>query len=268
MLLRDIGLPFALFALFALLPNDWILMTFVIVAWGHINLAMLYQYRAGKITSRYALVAAASIALGVGYFLWVGYEFPIYVLGIAAFALHFSVDEFYLHGETLTWKNGIIAGIVTALFTSISLLPSSPVYQTVIMLLVGFGLAVLALRSVVARIPPSRTEVYLCYVGALLMVFKFGTHFYTAFGVLSLLHFVNWYIAYGMKVSGTARALRYWSEVALCTVMGATLFFLYFIDAISFLKYLFGPLYYTAWSILHFILSSRWVSGLKRPLFG
>ncbi|KND50627.1 MAG: hypothetical protein ABA06_04165 [Parcubacteria bacterium C7867-001] len=268
MLARDIGLPLALFSIAHALPESTVLLIYICIGWGHLYMAPLYQYRSGKVNARYLSVVAVLVVLTLAYFVLFDSNISLFVLTVAFFGLHGAVDEFYLHGETLTWRGAITVAAFAALFAVVSLLPRWPVFAVFLPYIAAIVGVAFLLRLLVLKELPSRTELYLLYMGLLIGAFTYNASLYTTIAVVSLLHYANWYIGYGIKVNDMPpRRVQYWREVALFTVAGFGFYYLYMLGVPA-LKYFFDPYYYTAWTLWHFVLSSRWVSGLKKPLFG
>ena len=93
------------------------------------------------------------------------------------------------------------------------------------------------------------------------------------FGSIILMHYSTWYVFYYKKLRPTPERFNKY----LVDVFGINLFFIVLyivyityinIDYISFLKYMFDPIYFYCWTILHIITSSGELVDLVKTRIG
>lgn len=269
MLLRDTALPVLLFGTLVsstlFWPTPWMAGAFLIMSVGHFLMPTYYHAKAGKVTARYLALAGGVAATAIAIYALFPSSTLLMKFGIAVAASHFAIDEFYLHGEKITFHKVLTLLLYCSVFMILSFAPQEEGAMLAFGLL-GAGTAVLfSVRAFLQNDPPSRAEWYLAGV-ALLAVAMVPTsaqllHF------TSLLHFSNWYIAIGLKLAPQKeRARNYWIWVAVLTALGAVLYGVYLAYPESVLKYYFFPFYYVGWFLVHMTISSRFASGAKRPI--
>ncbi len=264
---RDGLLPVLVFSLALLADIKTIILLFVIVGQAHFFMAFLYQYKGKKMNRRYLGVAAVLLILASIYFIYIGLLIPVFLVTSIAFGLHFAMDEFYLHGE----KNGPN--------TFVSLLGFMLLYSSIVFQILGPGYGLLPVFAgvfvfahVVVRIfrrkPFSGAERYLLFVGCLTLILGAGLQLWiTIPGIISLLHCFNWVIGYAQRVQGHAAArFSYWKNTLATLALSIGLYSLWIITDAPILAFLFLPLYWYAWALAHFVLSSPLVVGTKKPL--
>lgn len=267
-MVREVGVPAALFAFCAVFPSTWVAATYLVVGQGHFLMAFLYQHRAGKMrTVRYIILAILTLAAAFWYFRDVGLAMPMLVVAATAFGLHFAVDEFYLHKEKVTWEKGLTIAGFGILYSTLMLKFASPIFAPVVPYAVGAALALILLR-IFSSVPASGAERYLWLVQGLLVllavIFNLPGQ---VLAVIILLHCANWALAYGEKVRpNPVRARRYWTDTTATLAVATLLFTISAYGAFSVFQYLFVPMYWNAWAVAHFILSSQLAVGIKTPL--
>ncbi len=264
---RDSLLPVAALLLALLADIETIILLFVIVGQAHFFMAFLYQYRGKKMTRRYVGVAALLFLLASVYFIYSGLLVPVFLVTSIAFGIHFAIDEFYLHGE----KNGP--------HTFVSLLGFMLLYGSVVLQILGPGYEMLpvfaglfVLAHVVVRIvrnnPFSAAERYLLFVGCGVLFLGMGLDLWIVVpGIISLLHCFNWTIGYAERVKDNAPARRsYWRHTLVTLALSVGLYSIWVVTDAPLLAFLFLPIYWYAWALAHFVLSSTVVVGAKRPI--
>lgn len=266
-LARDFGLPLVTFAAALWVAPALITALFLVVGQAHFFMTFVYQYKGKKMNVRYLTFAFLCLLIAVGYFLLIGAYVPVFLLSGIAFGLHFAVDEFFLHRETIT------PGSYTTILGFMML------YGALILQVLGKDVSVLpyiAATFIVAQIvvrallrqPFSSAERYLLFVAVLLFALAVLLGLWMqVLAVVILLHCANWIIGYGQKVHAHVTYRRaYWRDTVLTLGLSFGLYLLWHFEYLPVLSLLFLPMYWYAWAILHFILSSPLVVGAKRPI--
>jgi hypothetical protein len=264
---RDSLLPVAALLLALLADIETIILLFVIVGQAHFFMAFLYQYKGKKMNRRYLGVAAVLLLIATAYFVYIGLLVPVFLVTSIAFGIHFAIDEFYLHGE----KNGP--------HTFVSLLGFMLLYGSVVLQILGPGYEALpvfaglfVLAHVVVRTvrknPFSTTERYLLLVGCGVLFLGMGLELWVVVpGIISLLHCFNWTIGYAQRVKDSAPARRsYWKNTLITLALSVGLYSVWVVTDAPLLAFLFVPIYWYAWALAHFVLSSTFVVGTKKAL--
>lgn len=256
--LRDYLVPLGAVVGVLLLPFQAIVWTYIILGQAHFLMAYLYQYRGKKMRRSY-LVVATLLFIGAGwYFFFSGLGITALALAVSAlFAAHFALDEFTLHGETLT-KEALVTSVgFTLLFFSFVLVVVFPQFSFAPHLALTSIGATVVLRFLVSQKELTKAERYLWFVGTLLAVLALVLHLpASVLGIIILLHVFNWYVGFGVRLrTNVERARTYFKEVAITLgvcVLGGGLFAF---TGAPVLGFFFGLASYYAWAIAHIVLS-------------
>ncbi len=259
---KAISLPLIAAAILFLSPNQ-VLIAFIVFGMGHIVIAYLYQYRAKKYVRAYAGLGATALVIGLMVLL--GFrqiEVLIVATGIA-FLTHFLQDELFLSGNKPSFLRTLEMAPVWLLYTGTLLNTVMHIH-----VLFQFGLLAIALVAVYAilmaraRKIPDALSIYFLSITALLLylsLFEIFVPLQTLIGTLVLLHYSGWYIAYYFKVRANPDRLR--SYLVSVLVVNAIVFTLYWfflsIGTRSWLAYLFIPVYFYVWTLVHTVFSLR-----------
>jgi hypothetical protein len=256
--LREYVLPVSAVLLSIVLPFYLIAWMYIIVGHAHFLMAYLYQYRGKRMNFSYLLVAAAVLIASLWYFFVADLGFmPILVVAGILFALHFAIDEFTLHGEPFGREAWIAIAGFTLLFSSLVVLVALPALTWLSSAAYGVLAGTVIVRLLLSRKPILKTERYLFLIGVLLLLLGAALNLPThVLGVILLLHFMNWYVGYGVRLRARPERLRiYWKEVAVTLGICTALFAAFVYSEGTFLYALFGFTPYYAWAIAHILLS-------------
>lgn len=266
-LLRDVFLPLTAFTAALLLPIGIITATFLVVGQAHFFMTFLYQYKGGKVNRRYIFIALLLALSASVYFLLYGAYIPVFLVSGIAFGLHFAVDEFYLHKQKVEPQTYTTVLGFVLLYGALLFQVLGSAYS---FLAVGAGIFIASLIVVRLFLRQSftRAERYLLFVGLLLFILAFVFHLVTqVLAVVILLHCANWIIGYGEKVHAQAVARSaYWRDTLITLAISCALYGLWVGGLLPVLSFLFLPMYWYVWALAHFVLSSPWVVGAKRPI--
>lgn len=263
--IRDTLLPIAAFSSVFLLPAQWFLAGFLIIGQAHFAMTFLYQYRGGKVNQRYLIVLTALILLLVAYFVIEGTFLPIFLLTATLFAAHFANDEFVLHDEEAAAGRTLLVLLFTALFCSLILYALFPSLLPVSIITGGIFALCAVIRLIGGR-AKTHSERYLWLSGSLLLILTlgFGLAPEVLLSLIIILHCINWYLDYGKRTAhDSIKHARYWREVALTLVISSMLYALYVMYKVPFLQFAFLPMYYDAFALGHFALTSRTLQEIK-----
>lgn len=259
---RNFLLPLAALASVFIFPSSWFVTAFIILGQAHFAMAMLYQYRGGRVTRRYVLTALVLLALFILYFASGGGFYPIFYAAVFMFGAHFAYDEFHLQKTELGAPQKVTLILFVLLFIVMNVyvfLPGSVPYALALSLVFP---AYIAARLFFSTNRPNRAEAYIWFVGILLFFLAFVAHIQPVIllAIVSILHIVNWYIDYGRRLAdgGDTKRLRaYWTEVVLLIAAIALGYAAYRVFQIDILGYYYGITYYYAFALAHFVLSFR-----------
>ncbi len=260
--LRNILLPLAALASVFVVPSAWLVAAFIILGQAHFAMAMIYQYRGGRVTRRYVLTALALVAVFVLYFTSGAGFYPIFYAAVFMFGAHFAYDEFHLQKAELGGPQKVTLGLFVLLFIVMNVYVFVPGSTGV-----ALGLSLLFPSYIVARLffsknRPNRAEAYVWLVGIVLFFLAFVAHMppVILLAIVSILHILNWYVDYGRRLADAGDATRvknYWIEVLVIILFIGAFYAVYRIYSIDILGYYYSVMYYYAWALGHFILSFR-----------
>lgn len=262
--LREYGLPFAVVLMSVTLPLWFIIGFYLIMGQAHFLMTYLYQYRGKRMTFWYLAVAVLLLLGTYGYFFMTDFGYvPLLLVASFLFGIHFAIDEYTLHGEKISahaWPAIIGYGI---LFTTIVAQVVSPELVWLTYLAYGLIPVTILCRLILSRLSLLATERYLLYTSVLMLILGVVLHFpHQVLGLLLILHFMNWYVGYGVRVRAVPeKARRYWREVILSLALVGSLFLLSIVAYGTWAYILFGLTPYYAWAIAHILLS--FVSALE-----
>ncbi len=260
--LRNVMLPLTALASVFLFPSDWLVIAFLVLGQAHFAMAMLYQYRGGRVDRRYLLTLAALVAGFVLYFTLGGGFYPIFFLAVLMFAVHFAYDEFHLQKCERKAPQVVTLALFLILFLVMNLFTLVPAYASLALAVALVFPAYILSRLFFSNQRPNKAEAYVWFVGMILFVLTFGFHAEPVIllAIVSILHISNWYVDYGRRLADAGNALRlrsYWLEVVGLIAVMAILFVMYRVFGVAILQYLFVVMYYYAFAISHFILSIK-----------
>ncbi len=265
MTFRDYVFPVLMLAYVSVIPHWFAAITMIIGGQAHFVMAYLYQYRAKKIGRLYVLVGLGVLLLGGLFFLFTPDPFlPLFLVTAFLFASHFAFDEITLHDDSWSWERGFSVLGFLALFASVLMYLVTQMFFWVPVVVAVLLLCGICVR-LVQRKWPSRSERYLWYLALLLLWFMF-THLTDYLIVamtmtITILHFFNWLIGYGIRLHGSPREKQYWLETAGTLVGSSFLGTIYAVTLTPYLGYFYSLVAYYFWSCLHVILS--WMASLK-----
>ena len=263
--IRDIAIPLAAVIGTFTLPIMWIITLYIVIGQAHFFTAYRYQYKGGRMNFVY-IVTAAVLALGLSWYLLAhGPIAPLLAVSGILFAMHFALDEFTLHAESLSHEKILSVVAFTAIFAGlvIHFITQLPVWIPAVLGLLVLG-CVLVRVFMFMRAPASHAEVYLGYIAVLIIILSFVFKLPgSILGIILLLHFINWYVGYGGRVRGNpSRAQSYWLEVFVTLAIMVVLYGAYVLGHQGYLFAFFGIGSYYAWAIAHIVLS--FIASLPR----
>lgn len=262
--LRDIGLPLLTLVLSITLPFPLIVMLFLVAGQAHFAMACWYQYKGHKMDVRYVLVALALLASAIAYFTLSGAAIPLLLAIGVLFSLHFAHDEILLHGEERNTPNLLAAFGFSAFFALLVGMFAFPQVSAYAPYAAVVPIVALAVRYLLYKGKPSRTEWYLWLVEVIIgavMILTGNPN--SALAAIVILHVVNWYVGYDSRLIGNPkRRIRYWIEVVLWIGIVTALLVVYTYTRTPWLEVLFRVRYYYAWAIAHIVLS--YIASLPR----
>lgn len=257
--LRNVLIPLGVLLILVFIPSQWVLAAMIVGGHAHFALAYLYQMRAGKMSRTYLLVALLLMLLATLYFFLSGALLPLFFAVSLFFSTHFAYDEFTLHDEQWSWSKVTTAVSFVALFMALTV---DMVYGAPLAVFLASGAVVVgALVRVVRQAPsPSRTEYYLWFLALLVTLMTVGV-IPVAFGAITtfiiILHFFNWMIGYGIRVSAKPVVRkRYWQDTVVVIVLCGALYGVFLLWAPGLFQVFFAIGSYYAWAIGHIVLSA------------
>jgi hypothetical protein len=268
---KAISIPIVIALIFLLTPAQ-VLTMFIVLGQAHFFIAYLYQYRAGKISARYATLYAIVLAICLTTLLYFERLDLLIVASGIIFLTHFLQDEVFLIGKRATRFTLLEMLPVLLLYTGFLL--SSIMRIRLMPELVTLATAVIVLfviASIWNRRAPDSISVYFLGISALLLYlyhFKVYVPIEILLGTLVLLHYSSWYIAYYFKVRNDAfRRASYLKAVASCNLLAVGLYAFFLTPAGSWLFVLFAPGFFYTWTLMHTLFSIRW-NDWKNSLVG
>ncbi len=259
--LRNIVLPFTALASVFLFPAEWLVIAFLILGQAHFAMAMLYQYRGGRVDRRYLLTLGFLVVVAVIYFMNGGGFYPIFFVAVLMFGAHFSYDEFHLQRDEIKVPQAITLALFVVLFVLMNAYVLVPALAGVAIAAALVFPSYMGAR-LIGKHWPNRTEAYIWFVGLILMFLTFvlAVEPVILLAVVSILHILNWYIDYGKRLADKgddARLRTYWLEVIGVILIITVLYVAYRVFNIEILQYLFIVMYYYVWAIIHFTVSFK-----------
>jgi hypothetical protein len=254
---RDYVFPILIAAAVWFIPLARVVDTMVIIGQAHFFMAYLYQVRGHKITTRYLVVAAILSVLGIACAYSGISTKHLFLAAGMIFSAHFALDEFTLHGESLTYIRGTTLIGFVLFFSAIIAMVAFP-GVTFISSILGISiLAAFFARCILMRMYPSRAEQYLWLVSGMLFLMAISSDMAEkVLAVIVLLHFANWYVGYGERLKHSPeRSKKYWREMLATLLTSGLLFWGYSHLDFTWLAVLFRLDYFYLWTAAHIILS-------------
>jgi hypothetical protein len=242
---------------------------FIVLGQGHFLLAYVYQWRAGKIGSRY-LSAYLSILAILIYATTIFREPQLWTFVVAGtiFAIHFFVDEVFINSLIITTQRYILGAAFVVMYGAL-LLRSA--YEVDLPLTIGVVAGMCTIPMIVRSAASKKIEAidmfFITSIGVLaLMAFiPWAISLEAALGFIILFHYIRWYIHYLFRFQSSedrTRFTTYIRDVLVVNLVIVGLFFSYRIYAdMPVLEYLFEPTYFYIWTILHVLFSIRIPKG-------
>lgn len=257
----------------ALLDPYQVTIAFIVLGQGHFLLTYLYQWKAGKIGVIYLFLYAFALLV-----LWAGFALipdPLswsYLIAGTIFSIHFFVDEMHINKMTLSLEQKLV-GFAFVLMYSGLLFDALYAFEAPLLLsaLAFVACLPLAIEKILTR-RISGAEMFFfgsVLVLAALLYSQISIHITLALGFIILFHYVRWYLFYFFRFieeEGRPRFGRYLIDVGITNVLVVALFVAYFyLPQLSFLRFLFKPEYFFAWTILHVLFSIRIPKRITQP---
>lgn len=256
-----------------LLDPYQVTIAFIVLGQGHFLLTYLYQWKAGKVGITYLSLYALALCA-----LWAGFAFipdPLswsYLIAGTIFSIHFFVDEMHINKMALSLEQKLV-GFAFVLMYSGLLFDALYAFEAPLLLsaLAFVACLPLAIEKIRAR-SISGAEMFFfgsILVLAALLYSQISIHITLALGFIILFHYVRWYLFYFFRFieeEGRSRFRRYLIDVGVTNALVIALFVGYFyLPQLAFLRFLFRPEYFFAWTILHVVFSIRISKRAPRP---
>lgn len=249
-------------ALFALQEPYLVLVSYIVLGQGHFFLTYLYQYRGKKINRLYIVMYLICLPVAM----WLALLLPDAVMLTAAavlFSIHFVFDEARLLRKDNTRVSLLLLVPPVSFFLgyflydqfSIDLLPYLILLSVVVVAITLLRFGAQPLLSKHVLVPNILTAVVLFAYGSGL-IFPAGLFL----GAMIIHHYFAWYIhQYTKLYADSARLGNYITEVLFVNVLLILLFVLYTsaMTEVPWLRILFEPSFFYAWTILHILFSSQ-----------
>ena len=259
------GISFALVALaIAYLSPLQIGLGFSVLGQGHFLGAYYYQWKAGKIKPMwflaYAVLAMALFTLAIA-----THRFEWFALGAGVlFFTHHFQDEVTLFGKERSFARALEQIPPIALYSTLTADALFGISSA--LFAVGATLASLALYALIVRYrsyTPDALSVYLWLVAAgLIVLWTTGIRMApeALLGSVILFHYICWYVHFYFRFANDKeKQHRYVREMLTvhAIVFGFYAVFVYTTWGSLNLGYIFLPIYFYIWAILHIVFSVR-----------
>lgn len=260
---KILALGLVALAVTALTPEQ-MLVCFIVFGQGHFLAAYYYQWRAGKISERgFSLYVAVALALFTAAYITQRIDIISFVT-FFVFLLHHFQDEVLLFGKQRSLIRSFEQLGPVIMFTALT---ADALFMT--SLAVAACIAVVALTCVYAlfswhkRYRPDALSAYLGLVTTGLMAIAlFGAtiDMLIIVGALILNHYICWYVHFYFRFKkDRAKLKRYFRDMIIINAIVVAGFsaFLLIPDTHVLLLWIFVPLYFYIWTILHIASSVR-----------
>jgi hypothetical protein len=251
-------------ALLAFLPANYFFLAFVMLGQGHFLMTYLYQWKAGKIGTRYMIayaVALTVLAVLAAYFLPL--PFLLLITG-SVFALHFFYDEARLHAR----DNGISLGLVWYPAFLFFLVLVKILYTVDLLPAIVIGTLLFVLQSARSQTVPAShasTAMYMHIFSAILLfllIFPIAIPATAVLGAIILYHYMSWYVHYFFRLRDGGRPLRpYIKNGILVNALVISSFAAFLVLAPGYAKnafsFFFAEQYFYMWTLLHIFFASN-----------
>ncbi|MCA9360179.1 hypothetical protein KC850_04060 [Candidatus Kaiserbacteria bacterium] len=237
-----------------------ILVAYIVLGHAHFLLAYYYKFKAGKINKKhllpYLLLAVFVFSLPT----FLSMESILLIIAIL-FGTHFFFDEArLLEGEV---EKVSLSLSVPAIITFVGLVAYTETSYDFMLpaILVSVAIIVWSLASTGIRNLFLPHVLYLnlfTLLFSLIYIFGIEISGEAVFGSIILMHITTWYVFYYKKLKSAPKRLVQF--IVDCVVINALFIILYFVFMSqgegSIGQYVFSPIYYYCWAILHIVTSS------------
>ncbi len=236
------------------------LSSFIVLGHAHFLMTYLYQYRGGKVNTRY-LVWYIPVAL---FFFFLAYVLPWQAMTVIAacfFSLHFLFDESRLvRDRSYVSLMALVPPVITFLATLLYSLYTFDVrvwtfvLSIVIFIFLVYTYGMIFLRTQEVWYPNTITVLLIS-----LYLFSIELPTMTLFGGIIIYHVLSWYFHYYIKLYPLPHIQgRYLMEVGVINALCILCFIAYdrWWITLDILKYLFESSYYYAFAMLHIVFTS------------
>lgn len=263
-------------ALLAFLPSRFFFLAFIMLGQGHFLMTYLYQGKAGKMTVRYLVAYALSLA-ALAYLATFVLPLPVLLLVTGSiFALHFFYDEARLYAR----DNAVSLGLVwyPALLFLLALVKLLYAFDVLPVVVIGTLLLIFQYaRSEGKENPHPSTGRYMSVLSGVLLALLLTPISISATAVLGaiiLYHYMSWYVHYFFRLKDNRRPLRpYLGNGILVNALVIGGFALYLLSSggalHTALDAVFAERYFYMWTLLHiFFASNEFAVAVKTQVLG
>lgn len=256
-------------ALILFVPEVYLVPLFIVLGQGHFALSYLYQYRAGKVGTRY-LVSYIGLSILLLAFILTATAQQAHtwtlLLASVVFGLHFFFDELFMHDDTYTVEQKLFGagfGIQYVLVASTSVFGLwESIWSTALPFLIVSWALVIPL--VITSVRNRRYGVGEIFLLALLAFFSVALFIPIHLSILQILaftilfHYVRWYLFYAEKLrkaQSPERMRRYIIDSLIVNAVIIVAYMLYRFGFADPLVIVFSETFFYFWTILHVVFS-------------
>lgn len=237
-----------------------ILAAYIVLGHAHFLLAYFYKFKAGKVQKKHLLLY---LVLALFVFSLPSFLSSTTILLIIAilFGTHFFFDEArLLEGET---ERVSLSLSVPAIITFVGLVAYTETVFDFMMPAIIVS-AVIIIWSLISNGIKNLFLPHVLYLNLFTVLFSliyiFGIQISgeAVFGSIILMHITTWYVFYYKKLkTAPKRLIQFIIDCAVINILFIILYYLYIsqgTDSIG--QYIFNPIFYYCWAILHIVTSS------------
>ncbi len=252
-----------------------VLQILIVAGQGHFFIAYRYQYKAGKITTKFLILYLTLLTSLLAIFLYTEAFGWLVVIAGTQFLMHFLQDEVFLFGGTHSIFTSLEVLAACVLYFGVLhdqiFFSSISGYTNLLALLLIFGYVLLALFRKYRPIIPSRPVLVSLILLFSIELFSISVPAEILLGSIILFHYMEWYVHFWLKLKNNKPALfSYLRWVVGINLFVVTLYlcYVYAQDTFMLLQYLFLPFYFYIWTLMHTLTSIRaadFKNGLHWP---
>lgn len=256
-LLRRLAIHgFVLIVVLLLDPND-VLQLFIVLGQAHFILTYRYQTDAGWYTPK--LLVVYGITLISLFYLATTRQYDEYLVVVTAthFMIHYLFDEVKLFRRELDFSFILIVFPIFFTFSYLIVSDQLGVSLPSVELLLGVAVACYAPILLSRKLDWERVYFIAVFVAFVAASSFFWISTEKAFGYIILTHYLAWYVEYYVKINNAEQRKTYIWRVTYINVGVIALYGAYVWMNIGALGYVFMPIYFYVWTLLHTLFSMR-----------